>query len=74
MALSNKAPKFEVYADKAGKFRFRLVATNGETIAASEAYEAKRSALQTIKKFAETAAKAVVVDMTLAMPKTEKKK
>ena len=31
-----KHPKFEVYADKAGEFRFRLKATNGEVIAVSE--------------------------------------
>ncbi len=34
--LSN--PKFEVYADKAGEFRFRLTAKNGQNILASEGY------------------------------------
>lgn len=29
-------PKFEIYADKAGKFRFRLRARNGELLAVSE--------------------------------------
>ena len=29
-------PKFEVYKDKAGEFRFRLKARNGEIIAVSE--------------------------------------
>lgn len=33
-----KHPKFEIYNDKAGEFRFRLKATNGEIIAASEGY------------------------------------
>ncbi|MBQ7143569.1 MAG: YegP family protein [Oscillospiraceae bacterium] len=33
-----KHPKFEVYTDKAGEFRFRLKARNGEIIAASESY------------------------------------
>ena len=33
-----KHPKFEVYTDKAGVFRFRLKARNGEIIAASESY------------------------------------
>ena len=33
------AGKFEVYEDKAGKFRFRLKAGNGETVALGEAYE-----------------------------------
>ncbi len=36
-----KHPKFEVYADKAGEFRFRLKATNGQIIAVSEGYKAR---------------------------------
>ena len=35
-----KHPKFEVYTDKAGEFRFRLKATNGQIIAVSEGYKA----------------------------------
>lgn len=37
------AGKFECYKDKAGEFRFRLKAGNGETILASEGYKAKAS-------------------------------
>jgi len=33
------AGKFEVYKDKAGKYRFRLKASNGEIAATGEAYE-----------------------------------
>ena len=33
-----KCPKFEIYTDKAGEFRFRLKATNGQIIAVSEGY------------------------------------
>ena len=33
-----KCPKFEIYVDKAGEFRFRLKATNGQIIAVSEGY------------------------------------
>ena len=36
-------PKFEIYTDKAGEFRFRLKATNGQIIAVSEGYKAKAS-------------------------------
>lgn len=36
-------PKFEIYKDKAGEFRFRLRARNGEIILASEGYETKAS-------------------------------
>ena len=38
-------PKFEVYKDKAGEFRFRLKARNGEIIAASEGYKRLDSCL-----------------------------
>lgn len=42
------AGKYELYSDKAGKFRFRLKAANGQVIASSEAYESKPSALHGI--------------------------
>jgi uncharacterized protein YegP (UPF0339 family) len=35
------AGKFECYKDKAGEYRFRLKAGNGETILASEGYSSK---------------------------------
>ncbi len=38
-----KHPKFEMYKDKAGEFRFRLKATNGQIIAVSEGYTTKAS-------------------------------
>jgi len=38
-----KHPKFEIYADKAEKFRFRLVARNGQTLGGSEPYNSKQS-------------------------------
>ncbi|MDH3351928.1 MAG: YegP family protein [Gammaproteobacteria bacterium] len=43
------AGKFECYKDKAGEFRFRLKAGNGETILASEGYKAKASCTNGIK-------------------------
>ncbi len=42
------AGKFELYKDKAGEYRFRLKAGNGETILASEGYKQKASAEQGI--------------------------
>ena len=51
-------PKFEMYQDKAGEFRFRLKATNGQVIAISEGYSAKASCLngiESVKKNAEAA-------------------
>ena len=38
------AGKFELYEDKAGEYRFRLKAGNGEIILASEGYTQKASA------------------------------
>ena len=43
-----KHPKFEIYQDKAGEFRFRLKATNGQIIATSEGYKAMASCLNGI--------------------------
>jgi uncharacterized protein YegP (UPF0339 family) len=47
------AAKFEIYKDKGGEFRFRLKASNGQTILASEGYKAKPSCLsgaESVKK------------------------
>ena len=55
---AEKHPKFEVYTDKAGEFRFRLKATNGQIIAVSEGYKAMKSCLNgiaSVKKNAEGA-------------------
>ena len=51
-----KHPKFEVYADKAGEFRFRLKATNGQVIAVSEGYTAMKSCLNGIESVKKNAA------------------
>jgi uncharacterized protein YegP (UPF0339 family) len=40
------AGKFEVYKDKAGKFRYRLKAGNGQIILTGEAYNTKDACLQ----------------------------
>ena len=44
-----KHPKFEVYKDNAGEFRFRLKAKNGQNIAASEGYASEKSCLNGIE-------------------------
>lgn len=36
-----KCPKFEMYVDKKGEYRFRLKATNGQIIAVGEGYTTK---------------------------------
>ena len=47
--VAEKAPKFEVYVDKAGEFRFRLKARNGEIILSGEGYKAKASCLNGVE-------------------------
>lgn len=56
--------KFEVYKDKSGQFRFRLVAPNGEIIATSEAYTTKQKCLQGVESVKRYASDAEVVDLT----------
>ena len=41
--------KFEIYEDKAGEFRFRLKASNGQNILSSEGYKAKASCINGIE-------------------------
>ncbi len=53
-------PKFEVYLDKAGEYRFRLKAVNGENIARSEGYKAKASCLNGIESVVKNADSEVV--------------
>lgn len=48
-----KNPKFELYTDKGGGFRFRLKASNGEIIAVSESYKSKagcKNGIASVKK------------------------
>ena len=48
-------PKYEVYQDKAGEFRFRLKAKNGEIILTGEGYKAKDSCLNGIASIGKNA-------------------
>ena len=59
---TEKNPKFEVYADKAGEFRFRLKATNGQVIAASEGYTAKASCMNGIESVKKNAPDAEITE------------
>ena len=55
-----KHPKFEMYLDKAGEYRFRLKAKNGEIIATSEGYKAKASCINGIESVKKNAPDAPV--------------
>ena len=57
-----KNPKFEVYNDKAGEFRFRLKARNGEVIAVSEGYKTKASCQNGIESVKKNAPEAEVTE------------
>lgn len=58
---AEKHPKFEVYTDKAGEFRFRLKAKNGEIIATGEGYKTKANCLNGIESIKKNAPDAEVV-------------
>ena len=56
-----KHPKYEVYQDKAGEYRFRLKARNGEIIATGEGYKKKASCLNGIESVKRNAHEAEIV-------------
>ena len=55
--------KFEVWTDKAGEFRFKLKAPNGEVIAVSEGYSSKKSCMNGIESVKKNAPKATIVEL-----------
>ena len=58
-AIEAKCPKFEIFLDKAGEYRFNLKARNGEIILSSEGYKAKASCqngIESVRKNAPDAA------------------
>ena len=67
------AAKFVVYLDRAKKFRFRFIATNGEIVAQGEAYESKASCLNGIKSIQKNAPMAVINDETVKKEPVVKK-
>lgn len=54
--------KFVVYKDSAGYHRWRLVAGNGEKVAASEGYSSKQGAIRSAYRVKELAANASVYE------------
>ncbi len=59
-------PKFEIYFDKAGLYRYRLIASNGESIAMSEeGYKSKSGVLNGIRSVSVNAVNPDVIDETL---------
>ena len=59
---TSRAGSFEIYMDANGKYRFRMKAANGQTIAVSQAYKKKESCLkgiESVRKNAEALVKEV---------------
>lgn len=57
------AGKFELYTDVAGKYRFRLKASNGQVIATSQGYTTKRAATEGIESVKKHAPEAETVEV-----------
>lgn len=55
-------PKFELFADKSGQFRFRLTARNGQIIAVSEPYTTKAACENGIASVQKNAPEAEIVE------------
>ena len=53
-------PKFELYEDKGGEFRFRLKARNGQIIAVSEGYTTKAACENGIESVRKNASEATI--------------
>jgi uncharacterized protein YegP (UPF0339 family) len=58
------AYKFEIYKDKAGEFRVKFKAPNGETMFSTEGYSAKASAKNAIASFQKNGPEAEIDDTT----------
>ena len=54
--------KFEMYQDKAGEYRFRLKARNGEIIGVSEGYTSKANCVNGVESVKKNAAEAEIVE------------
>ena len=57
-----KCPKFEIYVDKRGEFRFRLKATNGQIIAVSEGYTTMRNCKNGVESVKKNSVDAPIVE------------
>lgn len=57
-----KNPKFEMYVDKAGEFRFRLKATNGQIIATGEGYKTHANCVKGIESVKKNAPDATITE------------
>lgn len=55
--------KFQIYKDKQGQYRFRLLAANGQVIATGQGYKAKKSCLAGIESVRKNAPAAAIEEV-----------
>lgn len=56
--------KFEIYADSSGKFRWRLLASNGQNVASSgESFDSKSNARRAAENVQANAGTATIVEV-----------
>jgi uncharacterized protein YegP (UPF0339 family) len=56
--------KFEIYPDAGGKYRWRLIASNGQNIASSgESFDSKSNARRAAENVRDNAGKADIVEV-----------
>ena len=60
---TEKCPKFEIYSDKSGEFRFRLKATNGQIIAIGEGYTTLKNCVNGVESVKKNAPDAPVEEI-----------
>ena len=55
--------KFEIYADAGGSYRWRLVSSNGQTVASGESFASKSNAQRAAENVRDNAGKAMIVEV-----------
>jgi hypothetical protein len=68
MSASIPHPKFQIFRDGRGHYRFRLTAPNSEVVVTSEAYATRSGCRHGIRAVRETAAEAGIEDLTEGHP------
>lgn len=61
-------PKFQIFQDARGQYRFRLTAPNSEVIASSEGYTTRQGCRRGIRAVRENAGEAGLEDLTESSP------
>jgi hypothetical protein len=61
MGVRNMA-KFQFFMDKAGYHRWRLIAGNGEIVAASEGYTSHANAVRSAQRVKQLASSAIIME------------